>query len=50
MVPPPRAGFGRHWSDLMASRFGGPGCLTELLVADCSPLTLRSYAFELLDW
>jgi integrase len=24
--------------------------LTELLTADCSPLTLRSYAFDLLDW
>jgi integrase/recombinase XerD len=24
--------------------------LTELLAADCSPLTLRSYAFDLLDW
>jgi hypothetical protein len=23
---------------------------TELLAADCSPLTLRSYAFALLDW
>jgi hypothetical protein len=23
--------------------------LTELLAADCSPLTLRSYAFDLLD-
>jgi integrase/recombinase XerD len=24
--------------------------LAELLAADCSPLTLRSYAFDLLDW
>ena len=24
--------------------------LVELLAADCSPLTLRSYAFDLLDW
>jgi hypothetical protein len=37
----------------------GPNCvpvepvqdyLAELLAADCSPLTLRSYAFDLLDW
>ena len=26
------------------------GYLTELLAADCSPLTVRSYAFDLLDW
>jgi hypothetical protein len=24
--------------------------LTELAASDCSPLTIRSYAFDLLDW
>ena len=33
-----------------AEHLGAPSYLRELAASDCSPLTLRSYAFDLLRW